>query len=164
MRKCPSVAIVAASLDILGGQGVQARALVDALREDGCEARPLAINPRFPRGFRWLRRVPYLRTIVNQMLYVPSLARLAACDVAHVFSAPHSSFLLAPVPAMLVARMLNKRVVLHYHSGEAEDHLERWGWLVHPWLQLADEIVVPSAYLARVFARHGYSVRVIPNV
>jgi glycosyltransferase involved in cell wall biosynthesis len=164
MRKVPSVAIVAASLDILGGQGVQARTLVDALRADGCRATLLAINPRFPRGFRWLRRIPYLRTAANQMLYVPGLARLAACDVAHVFSASYASFLLAPVPAMLVARMLNKRVVLHYHSGEAEDHLARWGLLVHPWLGLADEIVVPSAYLARVFARHGYCVRVIPNV
>jgi glycosyltransferase involved in cell wall biosynthesis len=164
MHKCPSVAIVAASLDILGGQGVQARALADALRQDGCHATLLAINPRFPRGCRWLRRVPYLRTAVNQMLYVPGLARLAACDVAHVFSASYASFLLAPLPAMLVARMLNKRVVLHYHSGEADDHLARWGLLVHPWLRLADDIVVPSAYLARVFARHGYRVRVIPNV
>lgn len=164
MRKRPSVTIVAASLDILGGQGVQARTLVDALREDGYQATFLAINPRFPRGFGWLRRLPYLRTVANQMWYVPSLARLAACDVAHVFSASYASFLLAPVPAMLVARMLNKRVVLHYHSGEAEDHLARWGLLVHPWLRLADEIVVPSAYLARVFARHGYCVRVIPNV
>jgi hypothetical protein len=79
MRKVPSVAIVAASLDILGGQGVQARSLVDALRADGRRATLLAINPRFPRGFRWLRRLPYLRTVVNQMLYVPGLARLAAC-------------------------------------------------------------------------------------
>ena len=97
------------------------------------------------------------------MVYLPSLARLAACDVAHVFSASYASFLLAPMPAMLAARMLNKRVVLHYHSGEAEDHLEHWGPLVHPWLRLADEIVVPSAYLERVFARYGYHVRVIPN-
>ena len=159
----PSVTVVAASLEILGGQGVQARALVDALRNDGGDAALVVINPRFPRGFRWLRRVPYVRTAVNQMMYLPSLARLAACDVAHVFSASYASFLLAPVPAMLAGRILNKRVVLHYHSGEAEDHLEHWGPLVHPWLRLADEIVVPSAYLERVFARYGYHVRVIPN-
>ena len=36
--------------------------------------------------------------------------------------------------------------------------------LVHPWLRLVDEIVVPSEYLRGVFARHGYRVRVIPNV
>jgi glycosyltransferase involved in cell wall biosynthesis len=36
--------------------------------------------------------------------------------------------------------------------------------MVHPWLRLADEIVVPSAYLRDVFARHGYDARVVPNV
>ena len=43
-------------------------------------------------------------------------------------------------------------MVLHYHSGEAAEHLARWGRRVHPWLKLADVIVVPSEFLARVFA------------
>jgi glycosyltransferase involved in cell wall biosynthesis len=158
------VAIVAASLEILGGQGVQAQALVRCLREDGADARLVAVNPKFPPGFRWMRRVPYARTVLNELIYVPGLLRLAAYDVVHVFSASYASFLLAPVPAMLAGRALGKRVVLHYHSGEAEDHLANWGSLVHPWLNLADEIVVPSSYLRDVFARFGYQSRVIPNV
>ena len=158
------VAIVAASLDILGGQGVQARTLVQSLRQDGVDARLIPVNPKFPPGLRWLRRMPYARTALNQLLYIPGLSRLAAADVAHVFSASYASFLLAPVPAMLAARLFNKRVVLHYHSGEAGDHLANWGKLVHPWLKLADELVVPSAYLRDVFARFGYKARVIPNV
>jgi glycosyltransferase involved in cell wall biosynthesis len=158
------VAVVAASLDILGGQGVQAQALVHGLRADGIDAAFVPINPRFPAGVRWARRVPYVRTLLNQLLYVPGLSRLAAYDVAHVFSASYASFLLAPVPAMLAARLFNKRIVLHYHSGEAQDHLANWGRLVHPWLRLADEIVVPSVYLRDVFARFGYRARVIPNV
>jgi glycosyltransferase involved in cell wall biosynthesis len=81
-----------------------------------------------------------------------------------VFSASYWSFLLAPAPAMLAARLMNKRVVLHYHSGEADDHLANWGPLVHPWLGLAHEIVVPSEYLRCVFARHGYRTRVIANI
>ena len=55
-------------------------------------------------------------------------------------------------------------MILNYHSGEADDHLARWGVLVHPWLRLAHEIVVPSEYLRGVFARHGYRARVIPNI
>ena len=158
------VAIVAASLDILGGQGVQAQALVQSLREDGVDAALVPINPRFPPGMRWMRRLPYARTALNQLMYVPGLSRLARYDVAHVFSASYASFLLAPAPAMLAARLFGKRVVLHYHSGEALDHLANWGSLVHPWLKLADEIVVPSAYLRDVFAKFGYRALVIPNV
>ncbi len=63
-----------------------------------------------------------------------------------------------------MARALHKRVILHYHSGEAERHLARWGALVHPWLRRVDEIVVPSDYLRRIFAGHGYHARVIRNV
>ncbi len=160
----PRVALVCASLDILGGQGVQAHTLLQRLRRDGREVLFIPINPRFPRGLGGVRRYPYLRTLLNQALYLPSLRRLREADVAHVFSASYWSFLLAPLPAILVARALGKRVVLNYHSGEADDHLTRWGRLVHPWLRLVDEIVVPSDYLRRVFARHGYRARVIPNV
>jgi len=123
----------------------------------------IPINPSFPRGLRWLRRYPYLRTLLNQSLYIPSLRRLRRADVAHVFSASYWSFLLAPVPAIVAGRLMGKRVLLHYHSGEADDHLARWGALVHPWLRLVDEIVVPSEYLRGVFARHGYRARVIRN-
>ncbi len=49
MSHPPHVAIVAASLDILGGQGVQARALVESLRADGQQVMFVPINPRFPR-------------------------------------------------------------------------------------------------------------------
>jgi glycosyltransferase involved in cell wall biosynthesis len=160
----PRIALVAASLDILGGQGVQARALVDALRADGYRVAFVPIDPRFPPGLRWLRRMPYARTLLNQLLYLPSLLRLARADVVHVFSASYWSFLLAPLPAMLVATLFRARVVLHYHSGEAADHLATWGVLVHPWLRLADAIVVPSDYLKGVFARHGHAARVIRNV
>ena len=160
----PRIAIVAASLDIVGGQGVQARTLVEALRGDGYPVAFLPINPRFPRGLRWVRRIPYLRTLLNQALYVPSLLRLTRADVVHVFSASFWSFLLAPLPAMAVGKALGARVILHYHSGEAAEHLERWGVLVHPWLRLADVIVVPSDYLAAVFADHGQSAQVIRNV
>jgi glycosyltransferase involved in cell wall biosynthesis len=158
------IAIVAASLDILGGQGVQARALVDHLTSDGAAVTFVPINPRFPAPLHWVRRHPGVRTLLNEALYVPSLAGLRHVDVVHVFSASYWSFMLAPVPAILAARSFGKRVILNYHSGEADDHLTRWGPLVHPWLRLVDDIVVPSEYLAGVFARHGYPARVIRNV
>jgi glycosyltransferase involved in cell wall biosynthesis len=164
MRSQPRVAIVAASLDILGGQGVQARSLLESLQRDGYSVDFLPINPDFPPGLRWARQVRYVRTFVNQSIYLSTLMRLASADVVHAFSASYWSFLLAPMPAMAFARSLGKRIVLHYHSGEAGDHLENWGMLVHPWLRLAHEIVVPSEYLRGVFARYGYRARVIPNV
>ena len=158
------IAVVAPSLDIVGGQSIQAEALCAGLRGAGYEVDFVPVNPRFPRGLGWVRRCPYARTMLNQALYLPSLHRLREADVVHVFSASYWSFLIAVAPALLAARRFGKRILLNYHSGEAEDHLERWGALVHPWLALAHEIVVPSEYLRAVFARYGYPARAVPNL
>jgi glycosyltransferase involved in cell wall biosynthesis/peptidoglycan/xylan/chitin deacetylase (PgdA/CDA1 family) len=161
--KAKTIAIVGPSLDIVGGQSVQAAALVRGLQQQhGVIFVPT--NPRFPKGLGWLRRVPIARTVLNQVLYILSLRRLGRADVVHVFSASFWSFLLAPVPAMLIARLFRKRVVLNYHSGEAAEHLRKWGLLVHPFIRLAHGIVVPSDYLREEFARHGYEARVVRNV
>src|SRR5262249_51467782 len=137
------VALVATSLDILGGHAVQALALLRGLAGDGTAVRLVPVNPRFPRALAGLRRVPLLRTVLNQVLYCASLRRLREADVVHVFCASYWSFLLGPVPALLAARVWRRPVVLHYHSGEAADHLARWGVLVHPWLRRADGLAVP---------------------
>ncbi len=158
------IAIVAPSLEILGGQGVQARSLAQALGDDGFEIMFVAVNPRFPKGLRWLRRIPLARTLLNQCLYLVKLISLRHADVVHIYSASYWSFLLAPAPAILAARLFGKPVILNYHSGEAEDHLANWGWKVHPWLRRVDEIVVPSTYLQNVFARFGYQARVVRNI
>jgi len=162
--KAQKIAMVAPSLDILGGQGVQACDLTEALKREGFEVLFVAVNPRFPFGLGWLRRIPLLRTLLNQLLYISSLSRLRQVDTVHIFSASYWSFLLAPVPAILAARLFSKRIILNYHSGEAGDHLSHWGRRVHPWLRMVDEIVVPSQYLKQVFAEHGYQTRVIRNI
>lgn len=159
-----TIAVVAPSLEILGGQGVQAKALMDELRACEFKVMFVPVNPAFPRGLRWLRKIPLLRTVLNQLMYIPSLLRLRHADVVHAFSASYWSFLLAPTPAILAARLFRKPVVLNYHSGEAGDHLEHWGLRVHPWLKLVDKIVVPSCYLQQIFAQYGYSTRVIRNM
>jgi L-malate glycosyltransferase len=158
------IALIAASPEIIGGHSVQAQALVTELREASHEVTWIPVDVRFPRGLRWIRRVPYARTLLNEALYLPSLLRIGGADVVHVFSASYWSFLLAPAPAILAAKLLRKPVVLHYHSGEADDHLTHWRRSVAPLLRMVDEIVVPSAYLQRVFASHGYHARVIPNL
>lgn len=158
------IAVVGPSLDILGGQGIQAAALIDALRTEGFDIEFIPVNPRFPYGTGWLRRIPYLRTILNQLLYRNSLKRIRNVELVHLFSASYWSFLLAQVPAIKAARNYGKKIVLNYHSGEAEDHLRNWGDRVHPWINKVDKIVVPSVYLKQVFARYGYATQVISNI
>jgi glycosyltransferase involved in cell wall biosynthesis len=160
-----SVLVVAASRGILGGQAVQAERLIEGLREEpSLEVGFLPINPRWPGLLGRMQRVKYVRTVLTMLLYLASLvARVRRYDVIHVFSASYFSFVLAPTPAILVARLYGKRVLLNYHSGEAADHLARWRRTALPTLRLADSIVVPSGYLVEVFARFGLRARAVFN-
>jgi len=79
-----------------------------------------------------------------------------------VFSAAYWSFLLAPLPAILVSRLLGRPVVMNYRSGEAPDHLRRSAVARHT-LRAVDCNVVPSRFLQSVFADYGIDARVIPN-
>jgi glycosyltransferase involved in cell wall biosynthesis len=159
------VAIVAPSLRILGGQAVQADRLLRAWRSDAdVRAWLVPVNPLPPFVLRPALGVKYLRTLVTELTYIPSLIReLSRADVVHVFSASYASYLLAPLPAMLIARALGKPVVLNYRSGEAPDHLQR-SWIARRTIAAVDRNVVPSAFLVEVFARFGIRASVIPNL
>ncbi|HOQ47521.1 MAG TPA: glycosyltransferase family 4 protein [Bryobacteraceae bacterium] len=159
------VLIVAPSLGILGGQAVQAADLYNRLREEPTlEAGFLPVNPALPGPLRALQRVKYLRTLVTWPVYCLSLLlRVPRYDVLHVFSASYLSFVLAPLPAMLAGRLYRRKVVLNYHSGEAEDHLRRWRSAASA-IRLADSIAVPSSYLVDVFRQFGLQARAIFNI
>jgi glycosyltransferase involved in cell wall biosynthesis len=160
------VLMVAPSFDILGGQAVQAARLLDRLRQEpGLEVDFLPVNPRWPGVLRKLQAIKYVRTVVTSIAYLASLfSRMWKYDVIHIFSASYLSFVLAPTPALLIGKLYGRKLLLNYHSGEAEDHLQRWRHSAIPTLRLADTIIVPSAYLVRVFARVGLEAQPIYNL
>jgi glycosyltransferase involved in cell wall biosynthesis len=164
MRKL-QIAIVAPSLEILGGQSVQADLLIRAWESDPeVEARLVPINPPLPAPVRWAKRVKYLRTIATECAYVPSVFHeIRHADVVHVFSASYWSFLLAPVPAIAAATLRGRPVVLNYHSGEAPDHLARSA-VARAILRRVDRIVVPSRFLVRVFGKFELGATAISNI
>jgi glycosyltransferase involved in cell wall biosynthesis len=159
------VAFVAPSLRILGGQAVQADRLLTAWNGDpDVDAWLVPVNPLPPRALRFALDIKYLRTVVNEATYVPLLIReITRADVVHVFSASYASFLLAPLPAMLIARALGKPVVLNYRSGEAPDHLQRSA-VARAAIARVDKNIVPSRFLVDVFRGFGIDAEIIPNI
>lgn len=160
------ILIVAPSFDILGGQSVQAARLLERLRQEpSLEVGFLAINPRLPGLLASLQKIKYVRTFVTSILYVANLFfQIPKNEVIHVFSASYFSFVIAPTPAIAIGKLFGKRILLNYHSGEAEDHLERWRRTAVPTLRLVDSLIVPSIYLERVFARFGLQAKAIFNL
>ncbi len=160
------VLLVGPSMAILGGQAIQAQRLLEHLRRSPfLHAEFLAVDPRCAGAIGRLQEIKYVRTVVTSAIYGWRLLRaVPQFDVIHAFSASYFSYLLAPLPAMLAARIFGKRTVLNYRSGQAESHLREWRRSAVPTMRrLADCIVTPSEYLVEVFARHGLSARSIAN-
>jgi len=159
------VALVAPTRAILGGQAIQAERLLRAWADDpAVRAWLVPINPEPPALLRRALEVKYLRTLTTQLCYWPSLLReLRRADVVHVFSASYASFLLAPLPAVLTAKLLGRPVVLNYRSGEAPDHLARSA-VARATLTWVEENAVPSRFLRDVFARYAIDAVVVPNI
>jgi glycosyltransferase involved in cell wall biosynthesis len=152
-------------LRIVGGQAVQAQRMLDGWREDpGVKAWLVPINPTPSPPLDRLLTIKYIRTLVTQLWYWPLLVReIRRADVVHVFSASYWSFLLAPAPAIIVAKLLGRPVLLNYHSGQASDHLRRSAFarkVMRAWVDLN---VVPSPFLRDVLATFGIRAQVVEN-
>lgn len=160
------VLVVAPSLDMLGGQSIQADSLLQHFQhEPQLQTGFLPINPRLPAVLNKLQKITYVRTVVTSIAYCLSLLlAVPKYDLVHVYSASYLSFLIAPTPAILISKLFGKKVLLNYHSGEAEDHLQRWKKTALPILRLVDEIVVPSRYLVSVFRKFNLNAVAIYNL
>ncbi len=154
------VLIVATSPEIIGGQSIQARRLLEAF--DGDEAIELAFLPNDPATP--FRRIKYLRTILASLRFWFSLVlKIPQFDVVHVFSSAMTGYVIATLPPLLIARIFGVSSVLNYHSGELREHIEHWPATALPSMRRFDRIVVPSRFLAEIFAENGLEAAVIPN-
>lgn len=156
------VLMVAPALPIIGGQTVQAARLLEKFHEEpGVQVDLQPINPSF---FPRLQKIKYVRTVLTSIKYITDLlVKIPRYDVAHIFSASYYSFLLAPTPAVLIAKLFGKKTILNYRSGEAADHLQTWKRSAIPTVRLFDAVVSPSGYLVDVFAGFGLKSQAIFN-
>lgn len=158
-----AVAIVAPTLKkVVGGQEVQADLLVRAWQSDRTVS-VIFVETNKPLA-PWAEAVPYFRTALRFPLYLKRLATaLSDAEVAHIFAAASWSFRLTTVPAYFLARILHKKVIIHYHSPKGERHL-RSSFLARTLLRSADVVVVPSNYYVNVFREYSIAAHCIPNL
>ena len=159
------VLLIAPSLQILGGQAVQAARLRAAIAKDPSvtiDFQP--IDPPLPGPLAFIKHIRFVRTITRWLVYVTILlARIRRYDVVHVFTAAHTSYMLWSLPALAVTRLYGKRIILNYRDGQAEDHLRNWRTAL-PTIRKMDAVIAPSGFLVDVFARFGLTIHTISNV
>src|SRR6476646_10340317 len=95
------ILLIAPSLDIVGGQSVQAARLLEAIgREPGIQVDFQPINPRLPGALRALQRAKYVRTAATESGYAADLLlQISKYDLLHVFTAGYLSYWLTFGPA-----------------------------------------------------------------
>jgi glycosyltransferase involved in cell wall biosynthesis len=146
-----------------GGMANQTRQLAELLTRG--QARVLMVQTNAPYKPAAAARIPVLRAFVRLLPYLAALWRTAGqCDVFHVMANSGWSWHLFAAPAIWIAHARGVPVVVNYRGGEAPEFLARSAGLVRWSMKRAAKLAVPSAFLERVFARHGMVAEVVPNI
>lgn len=154
------VLLVAPSMKIVGGQSIQAKRLLDAFAPDEkVELEFIPNNPDTP-----FQNVKLLRTILASIKFWFLLFRkIPKTDIVHIFSSGTTSYIISTLPPLFTAKLFGRKTILHYHTGEAEEHLKNWKMTAKPTMKRFDEIIVPSQFLVDVFAKFDLKAKAIFN-
>jgi glycosyltransferase involved in cell wall biosynthesis len=163
VRYLPKVCLVGPLPPPEGGMANQTRQLGELLRGEGLTVEVVRTNE--PHSSSWIGETRGLRAVPRLARYLASLwSAFGRCDVVHLMANSGWAWHLFAAPAIWVAWLRGRPVVVNYRGGEAERFLAESSRLVRFSLNRARIVAVPSRFLRRVFASHGVAAEVVPNI
>ena len=127
-----------------GGMANQTRQLRKLLDSEGCDVELVAVNA--PYKPLWVGRVPVLRAFFRLLPYCWALLRQTGkADVVHLMANSGWSWHLFATPAIWIAWILKKPLLVNYRGGHAEPFFQKSFYIVERSLNRASGIIVPSA-------------------
>lgn len=133
------------------------------LQAEGVQVHLVQTNAAYSPA--WVGQVPVLRAAFRLVPYLVALWRgVGAAQVVHVLANSGLAWHLLAAPALRVARWRGVPAIVNYRGGQADDFFTAAPRYVLRQLAGAAQRVTPSPFLVRVFAKHGLSARVIPNI
>ena len=150
-----------------GGMANQTEQLAGLLRAQGAAVELIQVNR--PYRPQWIAKLRGVRAAFRLLPYLIALWRAGKrVDLFHVMANSGWSWHLYAAPAIWVAKLRGKPVVLNYRGGEAEAFFAHNGRLVQRLvaasLNRADAIIVPSRFLVSVFEKFGFCAQIVPNI
>ncbi|MCA3240846.1 MAG: glycosyltransferase [Rubrivivax sp.] len=159
----PRVCVVGPLPPPSGGMANQCEQLVRLLQGEG--ARVELVRTNAPYRPAWAGRVPMLRAAFRLLPYLLALWRACGrAQVMHVFANSGWAWHLCAAPALRIAAWRGVPTIVNYRGGQADDFFNAAPSHVKRHLAAAALRVTPSVFLQRVFARHGLSAEIIPNI
>lgn len=157
------VALVGPLPPPFGGMANQTRQLAELLRGEGVAVEVIRVNA--PYRPAWLEQLRGVRALLRLLPYLVRLWVAAGRnDLFHIMANSGWSWHLHAAPAIWIAKLRGKVVVINYRGGEAEEFFARAFTWVKPSLKQADAIIVPSGFLAAIFGKRGFATRIVPNI
>lgn len=146
-----------------GGMAAQLGQLVELLKSEGVTVNIVDVSA--PYRPRWVTNIKGVRAAFRLFPYLFGLWKVAnSTDIFHVMANSGWSWYLYAMPAVWIAKIKRKPVIVNYHGGEAKLFLRQSHRFVLPTLRLANGITVPSSFLYDVFGYWGVDTEVIPNI
>lgn len=146
-----------------GGMANQTLQLAKLLCEEGIKVELVQVNR--PYNPLWIGRLKGIRAVFRLLPYLFHLWRSASeVQLFHVMANSGWSWHLFAVPAIWIASIRGKPVIINYRGGEADSFLNKASFWIKPSLSRASAIIVPSGFLEAVFAKHGFSTNIVPNI
>lgn len=159
----PRVCLVGPLPPPSGGMANQCEQLQRLLNAEGAQVHLVRTNA--PYRPAWVGRIPVLRAGFRLVPYLIALWRgIGRSQVVHVLANSGWAWHLFAAPALTMARWRGVPAIVNYRGGQADEFFARAPRSVSRLLASAAQRVTPSAFLVRVFARHGLQADVIPNI
>ena len=159
----PRVCIVGPLPPPSGGMANQCEQLLRLLKAEGVQAELVRTNaPYWPAA---VGRIPVLRAGFRMLPYAVALWRgIGRAQVVHVLANSGWAWHLLAAPALLVAKLRGVPAIVNYRGGQADEFFAGAPGHVLRLLASASQRVTPSAFLVRVFRKHGLTAEIIPNI
>ena len=159
----PTVCVVGPLPPPSGGMANQCEQLVRLLRAEGLSVELVRTNA--PYRPAWVGHLPVLRAGFRLLPYLWALWQAAGrAKVVHILANSGWAWHLLAAPAIMIARLRGTPVIVNYRGGNAGAFFARAPGHVLRMLGNASLRVTPSGFLRRVFATHGLTAEVIPNI
>ena len=146
-----------------GGMANQTQQLARLLSTEGIDVELVQVNA--PYSPSWVAKYKIIRAFFRFLPYLRSLWRSTKrAQFVHVMANSGWAWHLFAAPAVWIARIHRKPVLINYRGGGAEAFFKRSFLFIKPTLKIADAIVVPSGFLEKIFAKRGFKTVIIANI
>lgn len=161
-----AVCIVSPCPPPLGGMAIQSGKLKSCLETEGIKVKLVCSNTIFPPRLAWIGRIPFVRTLLNSVLFLKDLNRcLSQCEIVYFLTGFFNFFFWITLPGILLIKLRGRTLVLNARGGAAAEFFRRWKFILYPVIRKADMITTPSGFLKDVFIRHlGLEPEIVPNI